>query len=433
MSDQGHLSDLGYEGQFGLERRGYNRLQVDEAVAQLRLELRGQEDGRRDMEVRLSHALDDLERLKLELSAARSSGRPPHEEISERIGQILKLADDEAKSQRIKAEDEIAKLRTEAKADTDKLRADAKAETDKNRAEAQEQAERMLSAAQEQAENTVSSAKSEAEHTLSSAKSEAEHALSSAKSEADSTRKSAASEAQRLITDASKQAETAVATAKSQAKQQLDEATARATAIHDGAERRLNLLMSRHTEAIRRLTEIRDVVTSLVAGEADRGSLEDEVARIVAGTASSDAHQVGRLAGNGRSVNPAEGRHAGGPSSQPDGRPSLSSAKRPGQGAPSHSALSSAGAGPVGAGPLGVDPIGAGPLGAGPLGAAQLGAGHLGADSLGAGPLGDAHGTGQAGPGSGQHAAAAPLRPPSVVAPAPDRDDTAEGIPIIGS
>ena len=436
MSEQSHFSDLGYEGQFGLERRGYNRLQVDEAIAQLRLEVRGQEDGRRDMEVRLSQALDEIERLKLELSAARSSGRPPHEEISERIGQILKLADDEAKSQRNKADEEIASLRADAKADTDKLRADAKAETDKNRAEAQEQAERMLSAAQEQAENTVSSAKSEA----------------------DSTRKSAASEAQRLITDASKQAETAVATAKSQAKQQLDEATARATAIHDGAERRLNLLMSRHTEALRRLTEIRDVVTSLVAGEADRGSLEDEVARIVAGTASSDAHQVGRLAGNGRAGNPTEGRHAGGPSSQPDGRASLSTAQRPSQAAPSHSTLSAAGAGPVGPGPVGPAPVGPGPVGPGPVGpgpvgpdplvAGPLGPGRVGPDPLGAGPLGtdplgtsqagagpvaDTHGVGQAGPGNRQHAAAAPLRPPSAVAPAPDRDDTAEGIPIIGS
>jgi hypothetical protein len=385
MSDQGHLSDLGYEGQFGLERRGYNRLQVDEAVAQLRLELRGQEDGRRDMEERLSHALDETERLKLELSAARSSGRPPHEEISERIGQILKLADDEAKSQRIKAEDEIAKLRTEAKADTDKLRAEAKAETDKNRAEAHEQAERMLSAAQEQAENTVSSAKAEA----------------------DSTRKSAASEAQRLVADASRQAETAVATAKSQAKQQLDEATARATAIHDGAERRLNLLMARHTEAIRRLTEIRDVVTSLVAGEADRGSLEDEVARIVAGTANGDVHQPGRPAGNGRAASPTEGRHAGGPSSQPDGRPGLSTAHRPGQATPSQSILGPAGAGPVGSGPVGPSPVAPGPVGA-------------------------VQGAGQASPGNGQHPAAAQLRPPSVGAPPLERDDTAESIAIIG-
>jgi F0F1-type ATP synthase membrane subunit b/b' len=372
MSEQSHLSDLGYEGQFGLERRGYNRLQVDEAIAQLRLELRGQEDSRRDMEERLSRAIDEMERLKLELSAARSNGRPPHEEISERIGQILKLADDEAKSQRNKAEEEIATLRADAKADTDKLRADAKAETDKNRAEAQEQAERMLSAAQEQADSTVSGAKTEAE----------------------STRKSAAAEAQHLITDASKQAETAVTTAKSQAKQQLDEATARATAIHDGAERRLNLLMSRHTEAIRRLTEIRDVVTSLVAGEADRGSLEDEVARIVAGTASGEGQPGGRLAGNARPANPAEGRHAGGITSQPDGRPTLSTAQRPGQAMPSQSAPSLAGAGPAGANQP----------------------------------------AGQSGQGNGQHTAAAQNRPSPVGAATPERDDdTADGIKIVGN
>jgi hypothetical protein len=102
----------------------------------------------------------------------------------------------------------------------------------------------------------------------------------------------------------------------------MDEATARATAIHDGAERRLNLLMSRHTEAIRRLTEIRDVVTSLVAGETDRGSLEDEVARAVAGTVAGSDSQAGRRSpagqpvgqqGNGRPAAPAEGRHASGP------------------------------------------------------------------------------------------------------------------------
>ncbi len=307
MSEQSHLSsDLGHDDQFEREMRGYSRRAVDEYVAALRIDLRGLEDGKRDLEDRLSQALDETERLKLELSAARSSDKKPHEEISERIGQILKLADDEAKSQRTKAEEEIGKLRADAQADTTKLRSEAKADTDRSRAEAHEQAERMLSAAQEQADNTVATAKSEAE----------------------TARKSATAEAQQVVADASKQAETAVATAKSQAKQQLDEATARATAIHDGAERRLNLLMSRHTEAVRRLTEIRDVVTSLVAGEADRGSLEDEVARIVTGAAGADG-QSGRPA-NGRPAGLAEGRHAGG-NGQPEGQPALSTAQRPGQ------------------------------------------------------------------------------------------------------
>jgi F0F1-type ATP synthase membrane subunit b/b' len=308
MSEQTHLSaDLGHEDQFEREMRGYNRREVDETVAALRLNMRLLEDGKRDMENRLSQALDELERIRLELSAARSNGKPPHEEISDRIRDILKLADDEAASQRSRADEEIAKMRSDAQTDTTKLRTDAKAETDRSRAEAHEQAERLLSAAQEQADNTVATAKSEA----------------------DSTRKSANSEAQSLIADASKQAETAVATAKNQAKQQLDEATARATAIHDGAERRLNLLMSRHTEAIRRLTEIRDVVTTLVAGEADRGSLEDEVARTVAGAngnGNGDAPAAGRGPANGRPAAAPEGRHA---NQQSDGQPALSTASRP--------------------------------------------------------------------------------------------------------
>jgi hypothetical protein len=83
--------------------------------------------------------------------------------------------------------------------------------------------------------------------------------------------------------------------------------------------------MSRHTETLRRLTEVRDVVTSLVAGEADRGSLEDEVARIVAGSAGGEGRP-----GNARPGAPADGgRHAGG-NGQPDGQPALSTAQRPG-------------------------------------------------------------------------------------------------------
>ncbi len=278
MSEHGHLSaDLGHDDQFEREMRGYNRREVDEAIAALRITARTLEDGKRDLQDRLSQALDDTERLKLELSTARSAGKPPHEEVSERVGQILKLAADEAASMRSQAEGEIGKLRSEAQAETGKLRADAKAETDRTRAEAHEQAERMLSAAQEQADRTVATAKSEAE----------------------AMRKSAGTDAQRVLGDATKQAEAAVATAKAQAKQQLDEATARATAIHDGAERRLNLLMSRHTEALRRLTEIRDVVTTLVAGETDRGSLEDEVARAVAGAMAGSANAAAAGGNNG--------------------------------------------------------------------------------------------------------------------------------------
>lgn len=245
MTDDADLmTDLDSEGAFEVQMRGYSRRQVDEFVARSRSQAR-------DLEERLSHALDETERVRLELTAARQglAGRPAHEEISERVGQILKLADDEAKAQRVRAQEEIAKQREEAKKEADRIRA-----------EAREQTERMLTAAQEQAEN----------------------AIATARAEADKMRNSARLETERAINEATKDAENKLASAKAQAKQMMDEATVRASAIHDGAERRLNLLTSRHTETMRRLTEIRDVVTNLVASETSRGSLEDEVNKSVA-------------------------------------------------------------------------------------------------------------------------------------------------------
>jgi len=310
MSDQNdYHADPNHEDLFEREMRGYSRRRVDEFVAKTRSQIR-------DLEDRLSQALDGTERLRNELVAAQGAAaeKPAHEEISERIGQILKLADDESKAQRNRADEEIAQLREGARLDTVKMRDEAKADTDKTRAEAHEQAERMLSAAQEQAETTVATATAEADKARSSARAEAERAVS----------------------EATKQAESAVSTAKAQAKQQLDEATARATAIHDGAERRLNLLTSRHTEAIRRLTEIRDVVTTLVAGEAARGSLEEEVARAVA--AASEGSTAQAPAGNGG--RPADRRGAAVPAQAPAQAPAA---------APAPSAAPAPAAAPAGA------------------------------------------------------------------------------------
>jgi cell division septum initiation protein DivIVA len=273
------IPDLDSEDVFEVQMRGYSRRQVNEFVARARSE-------KRDYEERLSRSLDEVERLRAEVSAARQrelEDKPAHQELSERMGQILKLADDEAKAQKSRALDDITKQRTDAKQEIDRLKA-----------EAREQTERMLAAAQEQAENTIATARAEAEKTRNSARAEAERAVS----------------------DAQKKSENAVAAAQAQAKQMLDEATARATAIHDGAERRLNLLVARHTETVRRLTEVRDVVTNLVAGEAARGSLEEEVARSVANAVSSGGNGTPPAAAP-RQAPLAEGRHAPAPAARP--------------------------------------------------------------------------------------------------------------------
>jgi cell division septum initiation protein DivIVA len=276
MSEYNEVVADGRDDPFDSERRGYARRQVDEYIAWRNGQIR-------ELESKLSAGLTEIERLRVELAEAREAGgRPAHEEVSERVGQILKLAADEAKAEREKVTAEIAAMREAAKDDTDKLRADVKDETDRQRAEAQDRAERMLTAAQEQSERAITSARAEADGLVTAAQQTAEQ----------------------LVSDATKHADNTVATAIAQAKQQLDDATARATAIHEGAERRLNLLISRHTETVRRLTEIRDVVTSLVAGEAARGSLEDEVTRALAA-------QTGTSGGDRQSSGPHEAPHAG--------------------------------------------------------------------------------------------------------------------------
>jgi cell division septum initiation protein DivIVA len=246
--------------EFEMQMRGYSRRQVDDFVARRNNEIR-------ELEQRLARTLDDSEHLRRELSTVRQqalSGRPAHEEVSERISQILKLADDEAHAQKSKADEDIAKQR-----------ADAQQESDRVRAEAREQAERMLTAAQEQAERTISAARNEADKTRTAAKTEAD----------------------RLTSDTRKKADAALGQAKAQAKKVLDEATARATAIHDGAERRLNLLSTRHAETVRRLTDILDGVQGLVAAEAARMSLEEEVnqsvSRAVSLAEAADAADAG--------------------------------------------------------------------------------------------------------------------------------------------
>jgi len=261
------------------EVRGYNRQQVDNYVAWRTGQVR-------ELESRLSQSLAEIEHLRREVADARQSARrPPHEEISERVGQILKLAADEAKADRERGMSDANDLRDAAKGETEKLRAEVKQEVDRLKGEAQDRAERMLTAAQEQADRAVATARAEADETLSTARATAEQTVSEADQHAEST----------------------VSTAMAQAKQQLDAATARATAIHDGAERRLNLLISRHTETVRRLTEIRDVVTGLVSGEDSRGSLDDEVNRALGvqqaanGSAGSDG---------GESEQPEQGQPA---------------------------------------------------------------------------------------------------------------------------
>jgi cell division septum initiation protein DivIVA len=261
------------EDAFEVQLRGYSRRQVDEFVARCRSQVR-------ELEERLGRSLDDSEQLRQEVKALRQQAlgnRPAHEEVSERISQILKLADDEAKAQKTRAGDDIKKQL-----------ADAQQEADRTKKEARDQAEHMLTAAQEQAERAISTARADADKTRNAARAEADHTTG----------------------DARKKADSVLSSAKAQAKQALDEATARATAIHDGAERRLNMLSTRHGETIRRLTEILDGVSGLVAAETSRLSLEDEVDQNAAKAIAQKTAETGADSPGPKGA-PAQARNAG--------------------------------------------------------------------------------------------------------------------------
>lgn len=314
------LPNLVHEDAFEMQMRGYSRRQVDEFIARCRSQIR-------DLEQRLARSLDEGEELRRDLATARQQAlgaKPAHEEVSERIAQILKLADDEARSQKSKAHEDITRQRN-----------DAQAEAEKIRTEAREQAERMLTAAQEQAERAITAARADAEKTVTGARNEAEKTLTGARNEAE-----------RTTTEARKKSESALASSKAQAKKALDEATARATAIHDGAERRLNLLSTRHSETIKRLTDILDGVSGLVAAETARMSLEDEVdqntAKAIAAAAEANggAHPATEpiAATPAGSQGPARTSGPQGPAgSGPAGTGARPAASQPGSPAPARS------------------------------------------------------------------------------------------------
>jgi DivIVA domain-containing protein len=269
------LPNLTHDDAFEVQLRGYSRRQVDEFLARCRSQIR-------DLEQRLERAHNETEELRHDLATARQQAlgaKPAHQEVSERIAQILKLADDEARSEKSKAQDEIALQRNEAQAEAERVRTEAERVTTTTRAEA----ERLTTTARAEAERVTTTARTDAE---------------------------------RMTTEAQKKADTVLNTAKAQAKKALDEATARATAIHDGAERRLNHLSTRHSETIKRLADILDGVSALVAAETARPSLEDEVSLTAAKTMTA-AEASGQPVGP---AHPAPGPAQPVPGQQPPGQ-----------------------------------------------------------------------------------------------------------------
>lgn len=209
---------------FETQMRGYNRRQVEEYVARSKEQIGG-------LEARLATALDVAERARREASAVREqleqqevAFRPAHEEISERLSQILRLAAEEAEQERRRAQLEITRMREQVGVDIEGLLAQARAEADA-----------VLAAAQEEAETEIGHAHDEAQRMLVSSQQEAERTLAQAQEHADRLRA---------------------------------QAERRAGAINGILDQRLAILSEAHGTAVRRLSEIRDTIGGLLVTDA---------------------------------------------------------------------------------------------------------------------------------------------------------------------
>jgi cell division septum initiation protein DivIVA len=214
---------------FETQMRGYNKRQVDDYITRTGEQLAS-------LEARLGAALDAAERARLEVAAVREqyqqqqpSARPAHEEVSERLSQILRLAAEEAEQERGKAETEITRIREQAEAEVEELLSRARAEADE-----------VLSSARQEAEGELGHVREESERLLVSSREEAEQTLTSARDHAERLRA---------------------------------QAERRAAAINGVLDQRLAALTETHGAAVHRLAEIRDTIGGLLATDSDAGSI----------------------------------------------------------------------------------------------------------------------------------------------------------------
>ncbi|MFG2006541.1 DivIVA domain-containing protein [Spirillospora sp. NPDC048911] len=220
------LPNLLREESFEIVMRGYNRRQVDEFIARSQNQIR-------ELEARLARALDDVERTRREMAEVREARKPTGDDLSDRLRQIINLAEDEAK---------------------DKI-AEAEAKGGQIRKEAESESKRIVEEARGHAEEDLAQAKQKADHVLASAKKESDSVLTAAKQEAEQTVTSARLEAERTLTASER----------------------RASVINEGATTRLTQLTKNHTQALQRLTEISETLNRLLKSENDAGPLEKMV------------------------------------------------------------------------------------------------------------------------------------------------------------
>ena len=268
------------EDSFEVVMRGYNKRQVDDYVLQCQHHIR-------DLAQRLALAEQEIERVRVEASTAleKATSKPVHEEVSERLAAILRLANEEAERERANAADDIAALRALTATETQNMREQAQAESDALRhqvlgeteaqrdqvkAETDALRERVLGEtdalrerAEQQAARELEAARAEADQVLSSAREAAERDVAEAHTAARDVEETARTESERLMLAAQERAETLIG-----------EAERRANAINTVLGGRLEILTTTHKDVVGRLGELRTMLVGVLGHEESLGAFE---------------------------------------------------------------------------------------------------------------------------------------------------------------
>jgi hypothetical protein len=118
-------------------------------------------------------------------------------------------------------------------------------------------------------------------HNQAAADQKAAQVVADAEALAAQIKAAAEQEALQVVAGAQEQATTVVQQAHAQGKGLLDDAAQKAAAVHQGAEARMAEVTRIHGETLRRLTEMHRVTGGLLDSEEQRGSLADEVSRLL--------------------------------------------------------------------------------------------------------------------------------------------------------
>jgi hypothetical protein len=214
--------DAGVENLFETVFKGYAKRQVEDYIAWLQEQVSAAKAELTDARRELATARNDLVETRAQLQT-----RPAHEEISVRMAQILRLAEEEAQQERDAGAQQAASVLEQA-------RGEARA---------------ALEAAHANSAEIVRAARRECDDELAGARAEANRLVETARRQAEGTMSDARERAQRALADA-------------------DRRTEQITALQ---QRRLAAVLSAHEDVVRRLEAARSVIGEILVQDREQG------------------------------------------------------------------------------------------------------------------------------------------------------------------